>query len=491
MHKGPLIPTLSLASGIAISAECGLPWWFGAIPISIAIILYLFIIRASKDPVATFRMGKWHIFWVIFLFAGIGLIDESLNRPETLIDAFGGKIPVTINCEVIGIQTMTYGERIDVVIEGTNGARARIRTGVAELSAGDVIKIPSKNLIDITRDTTKIGRKIEPMLRRAGILYSGRVMPKSIEVIGTSSKLRFFFINCRNKIETNIERSHLNKATSDFLNAILMGDKLGLNEETRLTFASGGMAHVLALSGLHIGILSGFLVFLMWPIKLMGKYKWSYAVAILMLWCYVALTGMAYSSVRACIMTSFAFIGIIFERKNIAANALCSACLLILLADPTALFDAGFQLSVVCVGSLLAFASRLNPIGHRHHPILYYICGAIITTIVATVASLALTSYYFGQIPLMFLPVNVILLPILPLYLSLAVVFVGFLMIGIEVGWLVRILDHGYSIFLRSVETLSYGTEFVINYQIPLWGVAIWMLILASGAYAINRKVSK
>ncbi len=91
-------------------------------------------------------------------------------------------------------------------------------------------------------------------------------------------------------------------------------------------------------------------------------------------------------------MTTFAFIGIIAERKNFAGNALCSACLLILIVNPNALFDAGFQLSVVCVGALIAFASQLNPIGHRNHPKLYVACGAVITTIVATAASWALTS---------------------------------------------------------------------------------------------------
>ena len=64
MQKGPLIPTAAIACGIAISAFGRLAWWCGIIPITIALILYLFILRASKDPVTSFRIGKWHIFWV-------------------------------------------------------------------------------------------------------------------------------------------------------------------------------------------------------------------------------------------------------------------------------------------------------------------------------------------------------------------------------------------------------------------------------------------
>lgn len=488
MHRGPLIPTLSIASGIVLSKLLNLPWWCGSIPMSIAFLIYLFLLDASKDPVSAFKWGKWHIVWVMFLFLGIGITDESLARPKSVEESFDGNIPESLYCEVTDVLTKTYGERIDVVIEGTNGAKARIRTGVKEITPGDIIKIPSHRLTAIEKDTTEIGKKLSPILKASGILYTGRIVPKYIETIGRSSNPRYFFAAIREKIETTIERSHLSKSTSDFLNAILMGDKTGLDEQTRLTFANGGMAHMLALSGLHIGILAAFLLLLMWPIKFAGHYKWGYIVAILILWMYVAVTGMAYSSVRAAIMTTFAFIGIIAERKNFAGNALCSACLLILVADPHALFDAGFQLSVVCVGSLIAFATRLNPIGHLNHPKLYVVCGAIITTIVATAASWALTSYYFSQIPLMFLPTNVLLLPMLPIYLSLSVVFVIFLFMGIELGWLANILDYGYQFLLRSAEWLSNGTEFVVDYQLPLWGVIMWLGILGAGAFLINKK---
>lgn len=491
MHRGPLIPTLSLAAGIAISHLMGASWLCGIIVIAIAIALYLYLLKSASDPVSAFRKGKWHVVWVILLFLGIGATDESLARPNSLEKIYDGNVPEKLRCEVTGVLTKTYGERIDVIIEGTNGAKARIRTGAISISEGDIIQIPSFCLNAIEKDTTDLGRKIMPMMKASGILYTGRIVPKYVETIGKSRNPKYFFVNLREKIEICIERSHLSTHTANFLKAILMGDKTGLDEQTRLTFANGGMAHMLALSGLHIGILAGFLLLLMWPIKFAGHYKWGYAVAILILWIYVAVTGMAYSSVRAAIMTTFAFIGIIAERKNFAGNALCSACLLILIVAPHALFDAGFQLSVVCVGALIAFASQLNPIGHRYHPKLYVVCGVIITTIVATAASWALTSYYFSQIPLMFLPTNVLLLPIFTIYLSLSVVFVLLLTMGIEIGWIDTILDYGYQFLINGAESLSNGTEFVVDYQLPLWGVLAWLAMLGAGAFLINRKELK
>lgn len=488
MLRGPLIPMLSLAGGIALSRILELSWWIGAFPTALAILIYFYLLKFSTDPVSAFRIGKWHIVWVIFLFLGIGIFDESISRPNTLENSFGEKIPEYLYCEVTGILTKTYGERVDVIIEGTNGARARVRTGVTELSTGDIIKIPSNRLNEIASDTTEIGRKLMPMMKASGILYSGWISPKRIEVAGRSNNLRYIFVNIRENIEISIEKSHLSKPTADFLKAILMGDKTGLDEQTRLTFAQGGMAHMLALSGLHIGIIAGFLILLMMPLKLAGRYKWGYILAIIVLWLYVALTGFAYSSVRACIMTTFAFIGIVMERKNFGGNALSSACLLIVLFDPGALFDAGFQLSVVCVGALIAFASPLNPIGHRHHPVLFYICGSIIATLVATGASWVLTSYYFSQIPLMFLPTNLLLLPILPAYLSIGTIYTGLLCAGMEIRWLGRLLDYGYYLLLKGTETLSGGSEFVIHHQLPLWGVILWLLALSAAAIILHRE---
>lgn len=488
MTKGPLIPMLSLGVGIVISKAMELSLFWGALPIVLAITLYLFLLRVSNDPVVTFKLGKWHFVWVVLLFLGIGMTDEALSRPQTIEKSFGGEVPEYLSCEVTGVLTKTYGERVDVIIEATNGAKARIRTGVTELSPGDIIKIPSNQLKNIKADTTEIGRKIMPMMKAAGIFYTGRVSPQRIEVTGRSKKLRYFFIEIREDIETRIERSHLSKSTSDFLKAILMGDKTGLDEQTRLTFAQGGIAHMLALSGLHIGILAGFLILLLTPIKLIGRYKWGYMAALVILWLYVAVTGFAYSSVRACIMTTFAFIGIIAERKNFAGNALCSTCLLILLFDPGALFDSGFQLSVVCVGALIAFASPLNPIGHRHHPTLFYICGSIIATIVATGASWVLTSYYFSQIPLMFLPTNLMLLPVLPYYLSIGTIYTALLCMGFEIRWIGKLLDYGYEFFLNGSEILSGGSDFVIDHQVPLWVVLAWLSLLAIAALILHRK---
>lgn len=485
MTRNPsLIPTLTLATGIVLSYKTEIAWWCGIIPIVLALGLYALILRQSGNPVAAFRMGKWHILWTAILFLGIGMLDESLSRPTGIANPS----PDYVECEISGILSKTYGDRVELFIKGSNGAKAQIRTGVSNLSVGDIVKIPTYRLIETGKDTSAFGCKIAPMLKAKGVIYTGWIPRDSIVITGHSHALRYQVCDFREHIETEIERSSLSKPTADFINAILMGDKSGLDDNVRITFANGGTAHMLALSGLHMGILSGLLMWLLLPFRALGRYKWGYGVAIIALWAYVILTGMSPSSVRACVMISFAFIAVITERKNSIPSALTSACLLILLFSPATLFDAGFQLSVICVAALIAFATRLNPIDRRNHPGLFKVCAALLATMTATAASWALVSYYFGQIPLMFLPANLLLLPLLPAYLGIAAIYTSLLCAGWDLLPAAMFLDYGYDFLIWATDVLSGESRFVVEYRLPLWGVAVWTAILSIAAIAINHK---
>lgn len=483
-----MFPTLSLAIGIALASMASLSWWWGAIIISLAITGYALILRQSGNPVRAFKVAGWHLAWVVLLFLGIGMLDEYCHRPLTLEEAYKSEKPTLISGEITNILAKTYGDRLEIELSGTNGAKAQIHTGSTSLSAGDIVDLPTSCLKKLSSDSSGMAIKTTPMMKSHGILYTAFIAENNISYRGHTKSYRHFCANIRDDVEIKIERSHLKKETSDFIKAILMGDKSGLNEETRLTFANGGIAHILALSGMHMGIIAGILICMLWPFRALGKYKWGYAVAIIMLWCYVFITGMSHSSVRACLMITFAFLAIIMERKNSVGHALCSAIMLILLITPSALFDAGFQLSVICVVSLITFATPLNPIRHRQHPVIFRVCEALLATMVATIASWAFISYYFSQVPLMFLPTNLLLLPIIPLYISIGIIFTSLLCLGVELSFLGIILDQGYRFILRGAETLASGDSYIIYYQIPLYGLVLWILFLTLAAFSFHRK---
>lgn len=91
----------------------------------------------------------------------------------------------------------------------------------------------------------------------------------------------------------------------------------------------------------------------------------------------------------------------------------------------------------------------------------------------------------------MFLPANLVLLPLLPLYLWIGVIFVVFLTMGVELTWLGYMLDRGYDFMLRGADFFSGGSDSVIEWQIPLPLVFCWFAILAAAAFWLNRKSIK
>ncbi|MDE6695957.1 MAG: hypothetical protein K2K25_03670, partial [Muribaculaceae bacterium] len=86
-----------------------------------------------------------------------------------------------------------------------------------------------------------------------------------------------------------------------------------------------------------------------------------------------------------------------------------------------------------------------------------------------------------------FLPTNILLLPLLPVYLGIAVVFIIFLCLGIEIEWVGNILDYGYEFLLWSTEKLSCGADFVVDYQLPIWGVIVWLTLLFTAGWWLNK----
>lgn len=146
---------------------------------------------------------------------------------------------------------------------------------------------------------------------------------------------------------------------------------------------------------------------------------------------------------------------------------------------------------MICVAALLAFAARLNPVSHRRHPALYRICEALLATMTATAASLPFTSFYFGQIPLMFLPTNVLLLPLIPFYLGAGAIFTLFLCAGLELRMLGNALDFGYDFLMNATSFLSVGGDYVLPYQIPPAGLIAWTLLLGREPGLLTEKTNE
>ena len=223
--------------------------------------------------------------------------------------------------------------------------------------------------------------------------------------------------------------------------ALTLGYKEDLDPEVKHRFQSSGAAHVLAVSGLHTGIIYGLIL---WLLTIGGRFKPRYenrwgrcgisALIIGAMWFYAWLTGMTPSVVRAVLMVSIVEIGRMSYRNAISINTIAGAAVLILLVRPTDLWSVSFQLSFSATFAIVVMASSLERFLHRQDwksRALSWVVGMVIVSIAAQLGTLPITMYNFGQVSTYFLLTNLIVLP-------LATLLVPFGLVSIALGgsWL-------------------------------------------------------
>lgn len=330
-------------------------------------------------------------------------------------------------------------------------ARITIPSISMVFSPGDSITFYSKLSLPKVYDRYRNDHRAS--LLRKNIYAQAFVVPDSVNVIGENQNIYWRIKRLQPELCRMIKKAPLSSPTIEFLCASLLGDDSLLTDSTRSLFSGAGVAHVLALSGLHVGIITVLITIILFPLYILRMRKTLLGATIILLWVYAVLTGLSPSVTRAVIMATTLGIGIILQRRNFSFNALLLAAIIILLFNPDALFNAGFQLSfasVSCILLVLPIIERLQLQG-----IVRYLVTIILVTIAATIGSGAIAAYYFHSFPLFFLFANIPVLLLLP-WLMGAGIFILILQSFTTVpDWLCYITDWIYDIINRYVEVIT------------------------------------
>ena len=244
--------------------------------------------------------------------------------------------------------------------------------------------------------------------------------------------------------------------------ALTLGYKEDLDPALKHRFQASGAAHVLAVSGLHTGIIYGLLLGLL---TLGGRFKPLYEnswgrsslslIIIAAMWAYAWLTGMTPSVVRAVLMVTIFEAGRMFYRQAISLNTIAAAAVLILLVRPADLWSVSFQLSFSATAAIVVGAREMEKYVHSREldhtcygRVLSWIMGTIIISLAAQLGTLPITMLNFGQVSTYFLLTNLIVLPLAGLLVPCGLISLalGGSMIGVhfsQVTWaLAWLMNH-------------------------------------------------
>ena len=231
------------------------------------------------------------------------------------------------------------------------------------------------------------------------------------------------------------------------LSALTLGDKRGLSAELRAVYNDAGTAHVLALSGMHVGLIYGVIVFLLHALLSRRSLRWiRELLAISVLWTFALLVGMPASVVRAVVLCSlYIFARWVSDGTSSSLHILSLTALLMLLVCPFYLFDVGFQLSFMAMVAILWVEPYMEQFFCRYslHPILGYFVGVVCMSLAAQLGTSPLVLYHFGIFPTYFLLTNLVVVPCLAVVLLLSLVWWSSLLLGIPwVGTLSVLLQR-------------------------------------------------
>lgn len=249
------------------------------------------------------------------------------------------------------------------------------------------------------------------------------------------------------------DRLNLSKEEKSVLATITLGYRKDMSRDVRKRFSLTGVAHLLAVSGFHVAVVCGFLSLLFSFLPKSPFYRWlKYLLTLCLLWCFVVITGLAPSAVRAGLMLTLYLTGRVLRRTTDGYNTLAAAAFCMLAFNPLYLFDVGFQLSYLAVLSILFLQPRLQDLIMVRNPIVAIPWGWITVTLAAQAGTTLLCLYYFGQFSLVFLCTN------LPLtFLATFLIPAGLIWVLLPAG------IPGYGLLQLFVEKMTHTLFWIVD----------------------------
>ncbi len=216
--------------------------------------------------------------------------------------------------------------------------------------------------------------------------------------------------------------SNLSGGPAGLLNGILLGEKRGVPEDVRTAFTRAGVNHVLAVSGLHVGLIAAVVFFGLGAVGCGRRTTaWATVGAVLL---YALVTGLPPSVVRASMMSAFTIWGRLGNTQGEGLNSLGLAGLLILIFRPQDLFDVGFQLSFTATGGILLFYRPIRAWfpGGVAGGLAHWVWTPLAVSVAAQVGTLPLVLTYFGLLSVVSILANLIVVPLMAAAVALGLV---------------------------------------------------------------------
>lgn len=458
---------LFLIAGICCQFYTGF-WSFGIVGFFYILIFFFILGCLFRD-----RLLFVFISWLSFFFIGILLIyggdatksnnyfEKHLNNTSKAILAIDkvlkpGNYHYKYMAEVLQIDHQKTTGSVLINIEKDSIA--------SFFKIGDRILIKNK-FIAIKESLNPHQFNYKNYLVKQGIHQQVYTTKQELLLLDqTSTSFLGFIAAFRLKIQQSLQQYDFSEDELAIMNALLLGQRQDISKELTANYSKAGAIHILAVSGLHVGIILWMLSFVLKPLERYKKGKVIKLVLVLLfLWFFAVLAGMSASVTRAVTMFSAIAIGQFYNKRNAVEHSLIFSMFILLLLKPLFLFDVGFQLSYLAVFGII----WVQPVFYQLWKPKYYIIvkgwQLITVSTAAQLGVLPISLFYFHQFPGLFFLSNLLIIPFLGVILGTGIIVLGLSYLTILPILLVDIYGGIISILNRLVAFIARQEAFLFS----------------------------
>jgi len=411
-----------------ISCQFYTDYWNNGIVISACILIFLFLTAYWQRKTLFFVF----ITWITFFLTGMILVyeNDTTNHTNYFEKNLKNTSKVILAIDKV-LKPGNYHHKYvaDVVQVDSKKTIGHVLLNIEKDSSpllfhtGDLVFLKNK-FQDIKSSLNPHQFNYKNYLAKQGIYQQVYATKQELLLLDqTSTSFLGFIAALRLKIQQSLQQYDFSEDELAVMNALLLGQRQEISKELSDNYSKAGAIHILAVSGLHVGIILLILSFVLKPLERVNKGKLiKLVLVILFLWFFAVLAGMSASVTRAVTMFSAIALGQFFNKRNAVEHSLIFSMFIILLWKPLFLFDVGFQLSYTAVFGII----WVQPVLYQLWKPTFFIVDKgwqlISVSVAAQLGVLPISLFYFHQFPGLFFISNLIIIPFLGVILGLGLV---------------------------------------------------------------------
>jgi len=444
----------------------------------------------------TFKKTIWFGIVSFLLMICLGILTYNLHDQRQFADHYTKIISTETNSssaitfevrEVLKPTAYHHKYIVDILKVDNQSVSGKLLLNVQKDSLSNPLKVD--DVLITANAIQNINPPLNPYqfnyreyLKRQYVYLQVYADEASLLKLTSNSKSIFGYAeNIRDKVTQKLKENNFKKDELAIIESLLLGKRKDISPDTYNNYINAGVIHILAVSGLHVGIMMYILSWVFAPIGWLknGNY-FKMALVVILLWCFAIIAGLSPSVTRAVTMFTFVAIARNLKKPTNIFNTLASSMFILLLFKPLFLFEVGFQLSYAAVLSIVIIQPLIQKLWTPKNKVLKYFWTLFCVTTAAQIGVAPISLFYFHQFPGLFFISNLVILPFLGFVLAFGIVVIILALLDFLPTWIAKFYEMVIWAMNTFVDWIAHQERFIfkdVSFSI-LTLVASYVLIL-------------